>query len=162
MERIWTTEIAGHGGARVRLAGWLHHLRRLRGVSFLILRDARGTAQVVVEDPALIERLAGLYHESVLAVEGRVVAEPQAPGGVELREPTVEVIAPASAPPPFDLFRPRLTPPLPTFLDHAALSLCPPRRRALFQLAAACLAAFRTTLRGQGFVEIQTPKLVGR
>jgi nondiscriminating aspartyl-tRNA synthetase len=161
MERIWTTEIAGHVGARVRLAGWLHHLRRLRGVSFLILRDARGTAQVVVEDPALIERLGQLYHESVLAVEGRVVAEPQAPGGVELREPTVEVIAPASAPPPFDLFRPTLTPPLPTLLDHAALSLRHPRRRALFQLAAASLAGFRATLRARGFVEIQTPKIVG-
>src|SRR5262249_44105899 len=36
-----------------------------------------------------------------------------------------------------------------------------PRRRALFQLAAASLAGFRATLRARGFVEIQTPKIVG-
>ena len=90
MERIWTSEIGSHVGERVRLAGWLHRLRRLSQVSFLILRDARGLAQIVVDDPALVEQLAGLQHESVLAVAGLVVANPPAPGGLELHAPTVE------------------------------------------------------------------------
>ena len=50
MERIYSDELAEHVGERVRLAGWLHRLRRLSRVSFLILRDARGLAQVVLED----------------------------------------------------------------------------------------------------------------
>ena len=58
MERIWSTEIGARVGERVRLAGWLHRLRQLSNLSFLILRDAKGLAQIVVEDPALIERLA--------------------------------------------------------------------------------------------------------
>ncbi|MGH2355403.1 MAG: OB-fold nucleic acid binding domain-containing protein [Chloroflexota bacterium] len=67
-ERIWTADLARHPGQRVRLAGWLHRLRRLSNVSFLLLRDAKGIAQVVVEDAALIERLAALHHESVLVL----------------------------------------------------------------------------------------------
>ena len=34
-----------------------------------------------------MERLARLNNESVLGVAGTVVAEPQAPGGVEIHDP---------------------------------------------------------------------------
>src|SRR5438045_9058516 len=47
VERIWTTDLSRHVGERVRLAGWLHRLRQLSGVSFLILRDGKGLAQIV-------------------------------------------------------------------------------------------------------------------
>ncbi len=78
MERIWTTDLPAHAGQRVRLAGWLHRLRRLSNVTFLILRDGKGLAQIVVEDPSLVDRLAGLQAESVLAVVEAVVADAQA------------------------------------------------------------------------------------
>jgi nondiscriminating aspartyl-tRNA synthetase len=158
--RVWTTDLAGHAGERVRLAGWLHRFRRLGGVAFLVLRDGRGTAQVVVDQPELAERLAGLHAESVLAVEGVVAAEPQAPGGVELRQPSVEVVAPAAGPPPLELFRPALQAQLPTVLDHAPVALRHPRQRALFRVSAAAMAGFRSALSRRGFVEIQTPKIV--
>ncbi len=160
MERIWTTEVGARAGERVRIEGWLHRLRLLSHVSFLIVRDGRGTAQVVIEDAALAARLAALPAESVLAVEGLAVAEPQAPGGVEIRLPAVELIAQAAEPPPFDLFRPALKAQLPTILDHAAVALRHPRQRALFRVAAASLAGFRAALDEQGFVEIHTPKIV--
>jgi nondiscriminating aspartyl-tRNA synthetase len=160
MERIWTTDLSRYTGERIRLAGWLHRLRQLSSISFLILRDGKGLAQIVVEDPALVEQLAGLYLESVLQVEGLAVAEPQAPGGVEIRDPTVEVLSPANTPPPFDLFRPTIKAQLPTILDHASVALRHPRQRALFRLAAASMAGFRATLRAMDFVEIQTPKIV--
>src|SRR2546429_1862980 len=160
MDRIWTTDIGRHTGERVRLAGWLHRMRRLSKVSFLILRDGRGTAQVVVEDDATVERLAGLNAESVLQIEGDAVAAEQAPGGVEIRDPRIEVIAAASEGPPFDLFRPTIRAQLPTMLDHAAVTLRHPRHRAYFLLESAAMAGFRATLRGLGFVEIQTPKIV--
>jgi nondiscriminating aspartyl-tRNA synthetase len=161
MERIYSTQIGAHVGERVRLQGWLHRLRQLSNLSFLILRDGRGLAQIVVEEPALIERLAGLNAETVLTIEGTVVAEPQAPGGVEVREPAIEVLAEAAEPPPFDLFRPALKIQLPTLLDHAPLALRHPRQRALFRVAAASMAGFRAVLSARDFVEIQTPKIVG-
>jgi nondiscriminating aspartyl-tRNA synthetase len=161
VERIWSTEIGARVGERVRLSGWLHRLRQLSNLSFLIVRDAKGLAQIVVEDPALIERLAALHAESVLEVEGLVVAEPQAPGGVEIHQPSVEVLSAAVAPPPFDMFRPALKAQLPTILDHAPLALRHPRQRALFKIAAASMAGFRAALASRDFVEIQTPKIVG-
>lgn len=61
VKRIWTTELAEHIGEHVYMAGWLHRLRQLSNVSFLILRDAKGLAQIVVEDPGLVEELSKLY-----------------------------------------------------------------------------------------------------
>lgn len=161
MLRVWSEDLPSHVGERVRIAGWYHHFRQLRSVSFLVLRDATGIAQIVVEEPALIERLAALPHESVVTVEGLVQAEPQAPGGVEVREPVVEVLAQAAEEPPLELYRPQLRAQLRTILDHAPVALRHPRRRALFEIAAASTAGFRETLRERRFVEIHTPKLVG-
>ncbi|MGH2532902.1 MAG: aspartate--tRNA(Asn) ligase [Thermomicrobiales bacterium] len=160
MERIWTTDLGGQAGERVKLAGWLHNLRQLRNVSFLILRDAKGLAQIVVDDPALVARLARLHHEAVLTVEGLAVANPQAPGGVEVQQPVVEVVAEAAEQPPFDLFRPELAAQLPTILDYAPLALRHLRHRAYFRLSSALMSGFRATLRQMGFIEVQTPKLV--
>ncbi len=157
--RIGTEALAGHAGRRVELRGWLHQWRRHRRVGFLILRDGRGLAQVVVDDPALLARLDGLGHETVLAVTGDVVAVTQAPGGVEVHAPTVAVLAEAE-PPPFDLFRPRLAAQLPTQLDHAAVALRHPRRQATARVTAAAVAGFRAALDDREFVEVQTPKLV--
>ena len=162
VERIWTTELKEHVGEHVRLAGWLHRLRRLSNVGFLVLRDGKGTAQIVVEDAAMLEQLAALQHESVLEVAGMAVAEAQAPGGVEVHAPRVQVLAPGDAPLPFDLFRPDIKAQLPTILDHAAVALRHPRHRALFRLSAAAMHGFRATLRALEFVEIATPKIVGR
>ncbi len=160
MERIYTTEVAAHIGERVRLAGWLHALRRLGGITFLILRDGRGTVQVVVDGPAARQALEGLLPETVLAVEGNVVAEPQAPGGAEVRDPCFEVLSAVREAMPFSLNKPVLKASLPVFLDHAVVGLRHPKHRALFRLAAGVMAGFRTTLNGLGFTEIQTPKLV--
>jgi nondiscriminating aspartyl-tRNA synthetase len=73
VERTWTSELPLRRGERVLLKGWLHRLRRLSGVSFLVLRDARGLAQVVIDDAGQAAELARLHAESVLEVEGTVV-----------------------------------------------------------------------------------------
>ena len=94
--RIRSTEISHHIGETVRLSGWLHQMRRLGRLNFLILRDGAGTCQVVLTDPEELAKLKGLQVESVLAVEGTVVAEPQAPGGVEMHEPHLTVLSAVS------------------------------------------------------------------
>ena len=161
MERIYSSQLAAHAGERVLVQGWLHRLRQLSNVAFLIVRDAHGLAQVVVDDPALAARLAAMHPETVLSVEGLAVAEPQAPGGVEVHAPAVAVLAESAAAPPFELHRPTLQPQLPTMLDHAPIALRHPRQRALFRMASASMAGFRSALAARGFVEIQTPKIVG-
>jgi nondiscriminating aspartyl-tRNA synthetase len=152
--RVLSTEVASHVGERVTLAGWLHGKRELGSLSFVLVRDRAGLAQVVVEGGL------DLQPETVVEVDGLAVAAPQAPGGFELQEPTFRVLAEPAEPPPIELRRPVLKETLPTILDNAPVALRHPGERAKFQIAAASLAGFRSALDGLGFVEISTPKIV--
>jgi nondiscriminating aspartyl-tRNA synthetase len=154
MERILTSELPAHAGERVLLQGWLHRKRELSRVSFLVLRDRAGLAQVVVD------RMPELLPESVVEIEGIAVANEQAPGGVEVHEPEIRVLAAPAEAPPVELHRPEPRETLPTRLDAAAVALRHPAVRERFRLAARAVAAFRTALDERGFVEIQTPKIV--
>ena len=160
MERTLVAELSAHAGQRVRLAGWIHHQRQLAQVAFLLLRDRSGIAQVVLTEQTDRQGLAELLAETVVEIEGTVLANEQAPAGVELVDATVAVLTKPVAPPPFELRRPKLNAQLPTLLDHAAVSLRHPTRRALAQVAAASASGFRAALDGAGFVEIFTPKVV--
>ena len=162
MQRIRTIEVGSHTGERVRIAGWLHSLRQLGGINFLVIRDGWGTVQAVAESESELAPLrsseAGL--ESVLAVEGLVVAMPQAPGGIELHDLQVEVITPVAETPPVSLNKRKITANLSTLLDNAAITNRHPARRAIFRLGAGVMAGFRSALLARGFTEIQTPKIV--
>ncbi len=158
--RTFAVDLPRHVGERVRVAGWLHHQRGLAHITFVLLRDGSGIAQIVVVDDAARERVARLQPESVIVVHGTVVESDQAPAGVELREPEIEVLVETEDAPPFELRRRELNAQLPTLLDHAAVALRHPRRRAAFALAGASVAGFRATLDAAHFVEIHTPKVV--
>jgi nondiscriminating aspartyl-tRNA synthetase len=159
-DRIYTSEVGQHIGERVQVAGWLHTLRRLGGINFLVLRDVRGTVQIVLDTPEALQALAGLSPETVLSVEGDAVAEAQAPGGIEIRNPAFTVLSPVRDPLPLTLNKPVMKLNLPVFLDHAVVGLRHPSKRALFRLSAGVMGGFRATLNQAGFTEIQTPKLV--
>ena len=158
--RIYASQLTAHIGERVTLSGWMHRLRNLSSISFLILRDRTGLAQIVIEDSALIETLTSVNSESILTVTGIVTAVEQAPNGVEIHNPTVEIVTHANVPPVFDLFRPTIKAQLPTILDNAALALRHPRQRSLIQIASATMTGFRQSLSAMDFTEIQTPKIV--
>ena len=148
-------------GAPATLAGWIHRRRVLASVTFLVLRDRTGLAQVVVKDPATIAQLDGLPEETVVEVTGAVTPNEAAPGGAELTEPVITALTEPALPPPTELWRPTFGAGLPTHLDHAAVTLRHPRHRAAWQLASASMAGFRSALGALDFTEIATPKLVG-
>ena len=156
MHRILSTELAGHAGERVRLAGWVHRRRTLKSVAFLILRDRAGLAQIVVAQGKELPP-----EETVVEVTGTATANPAAPGGAEIVEPTIMLLSEPAEPTPFDLYRPELTAALRTLLDNAPIALRHPKQRNVFRLSAAVVAGFRKALDGLGFTEIHTPKLVG-
>ncbi|MDP9374122.1 MAG: aspartate--tRNA(Asn) ligase, partial [Chloroflexota bacterium] len=160
-ERVRTTEAAVHLGRQVRLQGWLHQFRELGKVNFLIVRDGWGLFQAVVEDPATLETLRAAGVESVIEVRGRVEAEPQAPGGVELRGTRVRILAPVEEPPPVEVNKREMRASLDTFLEHAVVGLRHPKRRAILRLLSATIARFRAAVEALGCTEIHTPKIIG-
>lgn len=157
MARMMVGEIPRRTGTQVQLAGWVHAIRRLSRVTFVVLRDRTGTIQIVAPAGALAE----CGPESVLGVTAEVSLSETAPGGIELVNSTFEIIEPVNAPLPVPLGRGLADAKLPALLEHAPTVLRDPRRRAVFELAAAAMRGFRRCLNNQGFTEIQTPKLVG-
>jgi nondiscriminating aspartyl-tRNA synthetase len=156
ISRVLSADLPGHVGERVTIAGWLHRRRELKSVTFLIIRDRSGLAQVVLPPG----QASDLPEETVVQVEGLVTANDLAPGGAELTEPVLTELSGPAVPPPFDLYRPTLTATLPTILDHAPTTLRHPLLRAGFEIAAASVAGFRSALDGLGFTEVFTPKIV--
>lgn len=158
--RVAADDLIAHVGERVTISGWLHRKRELKSVTFLILRDRTGLAQIVLTGPDGDRAGAGLPEETVVQVTGLVTASSQAPGGAEITEPVLTPLSEPAEPPPFDLYRPVVTAALPTVLDHSPVTLRHPVLRAGFEISAASLAGFRATLDAKGFTEIQTPKIV--
>ncbi|RXR23762.1 aspartate--tRNA(Asn) ligase [Oerskovia turbata] len=145
-------------GTPVALRGWVHRRRALATVTFLVLRDRSGLAQVVVRagDGQVVPP-----EETVVEVTGVVTSNPQAPGGVEVTSPTVVLLTDPAVTPPVELWRPSLGVGLATMLDHAAVAWRHPAQRARWEVAAASLRGFRAALDAQGFTEVQSPKIVG-
>ncbi len=142
-------------GDRTLLQGWVHRRRELATVTFLVLRDRSGLAQVVLPPGSPVPP-----EETAVSVSGVVVANSQAPGGVEVGEATVTPLTDDARTPPVELWRPTLAASLPTLLDHAPVTWRHLAQRARWELAAASLRGFRSTLDDLGFTEIQTPKFV--
>ena len=102
----------------MRLSGWIHRRRRLRDLTFVVLRDRSGLAQVVVRDPAVLAQIDELGEETTVDVAGTTSTNSQAPGGVEIVEPVFGPLGEPSLTPPIEIWRPSVTAGLPTMLDY--------------------------------------------
>lgn len=165
MQRTLCAELSALTGSppadhQVRIQGWVHRRRELSNLTFLIIRDRSGLAQVIVQDPAALAVVATTPEETPVEVIGTLTENAQAPTGVEVTQPIVTPLAEPAETPPVELWRPKLNAALPTLLDHAAVTLRHPVQRAKWELAAASLRGFRDTLDAQGFTEVHSPKLV--
>ena len=159
--RIRTLDAPAHIGERVHLCGWMHSWRDMGQFGFLVLRDGAGTFQAVLDNADEIAKLRGLQFESVLDVEGLITAEPRAAVGAEMHDCRIEVLSPVLEPLPFEINKKEFKPGLDTFLDYAPIGLRNLQKRALFRISAELMTGYREYLNEQGFVEIQTPKIVG-
>ena len=76
MKEIRTVEIEEFVGQQVRLQGWLHNLRLMGGISFIVLRDGWGTVQAVMEKEVDLAPLSELSLGTVIGLMGTAVATP--------------------------------------------------------------------------------------
>ncbi|TQL69736.1 aspartyl-tRNA synthetase [Nocardioides albertanoniae] len=144
-------------GDAVRLCGHVHRRRELAAVTFLVVRDRSGLAQVVIR-PSDGQEVPP--EETPVEVVGVATASSQAPGGVEITSPVITALSDPALTPPVELWRPALAAGLPTLLDHAPVTWRHRAVRARWELAAASLRGFRATLDQAGFTEVHSPKIV--
>lgn len=160
--RILSNEVKDHIGETIRVEGWIHKKRLLGGLSFINVRDRRGLVQVVIDAKDEVEKLRGLQIGTVLAVEGKVVEEPRAPGGAELHEAKLTVMVPVTEEPPIEIDKPlsHKAENLDTLFDYRVLGLRNLQEAKIFKIRSDLLRYIREYLYTQDFVEINTPKLV--
>ena len=156
-----------HVGQSVTLAGWVQKVRNLGAMTFIDLRDRYGLTQIVVEEnspAATREAAAELGREFVLQVTGSVIERssknPKMPTGeIEVAATEIKILNKAQTP-PFtieensdggDDLR----------MKYRYLDLRRPPLQRNMELRHRMAHAIRTFLDGEGFLEIETPYLVG-
>lgn len=150
-------------GSTVTIAGWAHEIRDLGGITFLVVRDREGIAQVTLFKKtiakALLEKVRRLSRESVVLVTGNVKREAKAPNGYEIVPKEIEVLSKADIPLPMDPTG-KVDAELDTRLDSRFMDLRRPYTQAVFRIRHQVLRAVREYLETEGFIEITTPKVV--
>jgi len=164
VKRILAAEAGKHIGEEILLQGWVHRMRKLGQVSFLLLRDRSGVVQTVIETGGW-DIPDDITNEAVITIRGEVGEDKRAPGGIEIRVKECEalsVISPSLEVSPIEINKKidLLKTNLDTVLAFRPLSLRNPDIRAIFKVQAEIIWAFREFLLQEDFTEIQTPKIV--
>ncbi len=150
-------------GETVTVAGWVHEIRDLGGIAFVIVRDNAGKIQVKFEkdemDEDLVETGLNVQRESVVTVTGAVEEEERAPTGVEIVPEEMDVLSAADPELPLDPSG-KVDAELPTRLDNRTLDLRKDEVKAIFEIRAEMLRSVREAFRSLGCTEINTPKIV--
>ncbi len=159
-----TGEITGGlAGKEVVVMGRVGDVRDLGGIKFFVLSDISGSIQVTAPkaktDKATLSKLDALTQESSVAVKGKVVKAKQAPRGVEVVPSEVRILNLAAVPLPLDP-RGRVKANLDTRLDARGLDLRRVESLAIFKIRNQALQSIREYLISQGFIEVNTPKIV--
>ena len=155
-------------GSSARVAGWVHRRRDHGGLIFIDLRDRTGLVQLVF-DPDQVGEAFELGHqlraEDVLTAEGEVIKRdpetinPDLPTGeVELMLSSAERLSDSETP-PFEIEGFSGEVGEETRLRYRYLDLRRAPMREALELRANVTAAIRGFLRGEGFLEVETPIL---
>ena len=156
MDRIYIKDIAVNGEETVVLKGWVHKIRDLSHVSFIMLRDKSGIIQLVCTK----EQIKGLRLENAIEVKGVVHENEKAPKGIEVEVTNIEVAGKVFYDKlPFEIQSYKDKASLETQLDFRTISLRIPKKKAIFKVQNQIETAFREFFKSNYFEEIHTPKL---
>src|SRR5256712_4255424 len=163
-ELLSPDQLKGVVGKEVHLAGWVHDVRVLGGISFVLLRNFKGIVQIAVPKKSVPrqvqEVVADLHQEDVITCSGVVKESKVARNGFEILPEKVTVVARASVPLPLD---PRGVTPaaLDTRLSWRTLDLRRREGTAVFKIENTLVSAMEAYLRENGFIRVFTPSIIG-
>lgn len=158
------SELKGMIGKEVHLEGWVHDVRALGGISFVLLRSSAGIVQIAAPKKAVgkdvYESISSLHQEDVISCVGVVKESRAARAGIEIVPSRIAVTSRAATPLPLD---PRGVTPaaLETRLLWRTLELRRPESAAIFRVEDAVVQGFEEFLRSEGFIRAFTPSIIG-
>ena len=160
---------AANVGENVTIMGWVQKNRNKGGLVFVDVRDRSGIIQVVFEEgkseAALIEKAAKLRAEYVVAVVGKVekrsgaVNENLATGEIEIIPEQLRILS-ESETPPFPIEEDSKTKEE-VRLKYRYLDLRRPDLQRNLMMRSKVATLTRQFLAEEGFLEIETPVLIG-
>jgi aspartyl-tRNA synthetase len=149
-------------GREVTIAGWVHEIRNMGKIVFLLLRDHSGIAQVIgkegdVSDPVI--KSMSFPKESVVMVRGRVKKNAESRYGFEIVPIEISNLNPLEAAIPFEVTG-KVPAEIDVRLDNRHIDLRRLETTSIFNIQSTVLNSFRGRLLKEGFSEIRTPSLV--
>jgi nondiscriminating aspartyl-tRNA synthetase len=157
MERVLLKSLKEKLNEKVMVRGWIHRIRALKSVTFLILRDRSDLVQCVVEKGLDI---SALKNEAVVELEAVVQPGKNSLHEYELVVSGIKLLSKVEEELPVEINKEELEVSLETMLNNRVLSLRNPKKNAIFKIQHIILAGFREFLTKKGFTEIITPKIV--
>ena len=157
MDRTFIKDLKKIGEEKVLLRGWVHKIRDLSHVSFVMLRDKSGIIQLVCTK----DEIKGLRLENSIEVIGTTHKSEKAPGGIEVEVSDIKIEGQVYYDKlPFEVQSYKQKVSLETQLDYRTISLRSPKKKAIFKVQDEIEESFRRYFKGQSFEEIHTPKII--
>ena len=149
-------------GKEVVLAGWVHEVRETSKITFLLLRDRTGIAQVIgkqgVIDEQLLKQMV-LPKESVIKVTGVLKVNKEAKAGFEIVPKEIENLNPLSANIPFEVTG-KVPVDIDVRLDYRYIDLRRAKPAAIFNIESTMMNTFLEQQKERGFVTIRPPSMI--
>src|ERR671922_2437138 len=149
----------GMVGQQVRVGGWIEDVWDIGKLAFVTVRDVTGACQLVVTGDN-VQVAVQAPRQSAVVVAGIVQKSKAKDFSVEVKVSEFAVLTEAVHPLPIDPTG-RVESAIDKRLDARALDLRNPRTAAIFRLRSAGLMIIRDALSSQGFIEVNTPKIIG-
>lgn len=158
MKRIMIDKLNEYIDKEVKIEGWVHRIRCLKAITFLILRDRTGLVQCVIDNELVKSDMIKL--ESVVAITGNVKESNNKLNKFEIEVNNLETTNNCKNELPIEINKENLNINLDTMLNNRVLSLRHEKINAIFKVQNLIVSGFREYLIMEGFTEIFTPKLV--
>lgn len=158
MKRKLISELNGLIDKKVCVQGWVYKIRRLKFITFVIIRDRTGLVQCIVDNNKF--DISEIAIESVVSIIGKVKESNNKLNPFEVEVEGIEVISKVKDELPIEVNKENLEVNLDTMLNNRILSLRHPKINAIFKVQNLIVNLFREFLNKEGFTEINTPKIV--
>ena len=150
-------------GREVTIIGWISSIREHSNIKFITVNDRFGSIQVILKNgeyPAFLEsEISKIRDHTAIALKGKVRTEPKAPNGIELIPNDFRILSLANKNSPI-VIQSRRGVGIDTRLDLRAVDLRRPYLQSIFNIRYSVLNSCREFLRQEGFIEVNTPKII--
>jgi nondiscriminating aspartyl-tRNA synthetase len=158
MERTLIKALNKKIGEEVIIKGWVHRIRKLSKINFIILRDRSGLVQCVISPE--VADVKGIKNESIVEIKGVISEAKNFTGNVEIQVEELNVISLVEKDIPIEINNEELAINIDTLLNNRVLSLRHIKTNAIFKIQAAIVQGFTDFLKQKDFTQVFSPKLV--